>query len=82
MLECTENRKVCNPLGIERMRTICQTCGGDNIHMFKTNTLFSDEEMIFKRDDHFYCADCEDECLIDEIEDSKPEIKSPFWSAP
>jgi len=50
--------------------------------MFKTNTLFSDEEMIFKRDDHFYCADCEDECLIDEIEDSKPEIKSPFWTAP
>ena len=51
------------------MRTICQTCGGDNIHQFKTATA-TPNLSDFEWDDHYYCTDCEDECLIDEEEES------------
>ena len=55
------------------MKTICQTCGGDNIHQQASIIVEINKEIIvpnlsdFEWDDYYYCTDCEDECLIDEI---------------
>jgi len=56
------------------MITICSECGGRDIHqnvMVSINKPIEPKLNDLWMDDVYWCEDCEEECIIEEIEDKE-----------
>ena len=58
------------------MITICSDCGGRDIHqqgtvMVPVNKPIEPKLNDLWMDDYYWCMDCEEECIIEEIEDKE-----------